>query len=176
MPDPHLTTAREVLRRTHGDMRRSIEGLPPEALNWCPAAYANSIAVLAGHSLKGARYWLAVALGAPPPDRDRPAEFHTEASSVGGLLDLVDDLVGDCLSLLNSASTVDWSVLREIDPQLQPRTINWPALGEADRRLQSQNDQPRLTAAWCFTHALEHLREHEGQMSLTRQLWEQRES
>ncbi len=173
MPDPLLTTAREVLRRSRDDMRAAIEGLPPEALNWRPAADANSIAVLAGHSFKGARYWLAVALGALLPDRDRPAEFHTEASSADALLDLVDDLLGDCLSLLNSAPPVDWSVLREIDPQLQPRTINWPALGEADGRLQSQSNQPRLPAVWCFTHALEHLREHEGQMSLTRQLWQQ---
>jgi hypothetical protein len=176
MPDPILTSAREVLRRTQRDMRRSIEGLPPEGVNWRPAAEANSIAVLAGHSLRGARYWLAVALDAPLPDRDRPAEFHTEAPSADHLLGLVDGLLGDCLSLLDAAPTVDWSALRDIDPQLRPRTIDWSALGDADSRMRPHNSVTPLTAAWCFVHALEHLREHEGQMSLTRQLWDQRQS
>jgi hypothetical protein len=31
-----------------------------------------------------------------------------------------------------------------------------------------------VPAAWALLHAMEHLREHEGQMSLTRQLWEAR--
>jgi hypothetical protein len=31
-----------------------------------------------------------------------------------------------------------------------------------------------VLAGWALLHALEHLREHEGQMFLTRQLWDQR--
>ena len=30
------------------------------------------------------------------------------------------------------------------------------------------------SAAWALVHALEHLREHSGQIGLTRQVWEQR--
>jgi hypothetical protein len=33
-----------------------------------------------------------------------------------------------------------------------------------------------VSAAWALLHALEHLREHEGQLFLTRQLWDQRKS
>ena len=37
MPDPFLTSARDLLRRARDDMRAAIDGLPPDALNWRPA-------------------------------------------------------------------------------------------------------------------------------------------
>ena len=35
------------------------------------------------------------------------------------------------------------------------------------------DDDMKVPAAWALLHAIEHLREHVGQMQLTRQLWEQ---
>lgn len=151
-PDPLLTSARAVLRTTHDDMRRSIEGLPPNALNWRPAADTNSIAVLANHSLASTITWLSVALAEPLPDRDRPAEFEHTARDADQLLAFLDDAFQRCLALADKSRIVDWSAVRK----------HWDSNVEHD-----------ILAAWALVHALEHIREHEGQMSLTRQLWEQ---
>ncbi len=156
MPDPHLTSARAVLRAARDDMRAAIDGLPPDALNWRPTPDdTNSIAVLAIHSLTSTRHWLAVAVDEPLPSRDRDAEFEASARKPAELLHFVDSATAVCLSLVDKDRTVEWSALRD----------HW----DPKRDLQ-------VFAAWALLHALEHLREHVGQLSLTRQLWEQRES
>ncbi len=158
-PDPLLTSARAVLRAARDDMRAAIDRLPTDALNWRPAGDdTNSIAVLATHSLGSTHLWLSVAVDAPRPDRDRPTEFEFTARDSAALLASVDDTFDTCLALVDKSRTVDWSSLRAAQP----------APGDAETR--------QVFAAWALLHALEHLREHVGQMSLTRQLWEQRES
>ncbi len=155
-PDPLLTSARAVLRAARDDMRAAIDGLPTDALNWRPTRDdSNSIAVLAIHSLTSTRHWLAVAVDEPFPSRDRDAEFEATARKPAELLHFVDSATAVCLSLVDKSRVVDWSALRD----------HW----DPERDLQ-------VFAAWALLHALEHLREHVGQMSLTRQLWERRES
>jgi len=154
MPDPILTSARDLLRRARDDVRAAIDGLPPDALNWRPAGDdTNSIAAMANHAVTSARTWLSVAVEAPLPDRDRPTEFDFTARDSGDLLAFVDGLFEDCLSLIDSSRTVDWAALRK----------HW----DPGRDIE-------LFPAWALLHALEHLREHVGQISLTRQLWEAR--
>ncbi len=150
-PDPLLTAAREVLERSRADISEALQGLPPEALNWRPAGDdTNSIAVLATHSLHSTRWWLAVALGERLPARHRPSEFRASALDAESLLQLLDEMSADCLALVEKDRDVDWSAVRQT-PELMP-------------------------AAWALLHSLSHLREHVGQMMLTRQLWEQRDS
>ena len=152
MPDPILTSARDALRRSRDDTRAAIDGLPPDALNWRPAGDdTNSIAAMANHAVTSARTWLSVAVDAPLPDRDRPTEFQFEAASAAALLAFTDGLFEDCLSLIDSSRTVDWAALRK----------HWDPGREIE-----------LFPAWALLHALEHLREHLGQILLTRQLWE----
>ena len=154
MPDPFLTSARDLLRRARDDMRAAIEGLPPDALNWRPAGDdTNSIAVLATHSLTSTREWLSVAVDEPLPERDRDSEFEASARDAAELLAFVDRMFEECLSLIDRSRTVDWAALRR----------HW----DPGRDIE-------LFPAWALLHALEHLREHLGQISLTRQLWEAR--
>ena len=156
MPDPILTSARAVLRAAREDIHAAIDGLPTDALNWRPTPKdSNSIAVLAIHSLTSTRTWLAVAVDEPLPSRNRDAEFEATTRDPAELLHFVDSATAVCLDLVSKERTVDWSALRR----------HWA---------QEQDVQP--FAAWALLHALEHLREHVGQISLTRQLWEQRES
>ncbi len=156
MPDPILTSARDILRRACADIHTAIDGLPTDALNWRPTHEdTNSIAVLAIHSLSSTRHWLSVAVDEPLPSRDRDAEFEATARKPAELLHFVDSATAVCLSLIDKDRVVDWSALRD----------HWDP-GRDDK----------LFAAWALLHALEHLREHVGQISLTRQLWERRES
>ena len=94
--------------------------------------------------------------GAPLPDRDRDAEFAATANEADALLAHVADMERQCLALLDGAKDVDWSATRRTHPR--------PRAGAAEQ----------VTGAWALLHALEHLREHAGQIALTRQLWDQR--
>jgi hypothetical protein len=152
MTDPHLFAALDIVRQTFAEMRECIAGLPDEALNWNPAGDdSNSVAVLAIHSMHSTRWWLCVATLEPPPYRDRESEFRTSASDGFEVLTAFDEIASDCLALLEPSRAIDWSGMRQ-----------W----------QSQPN-PTDTAAWALIHAVEHLREHLGQIQLTRQLWEQ---
>src|SRR3989304_1007296 len=113
MPDPILTSARDLLRRARDDMRAAIDGLRPDALNWRPAGDdTNSIAVLATHSLTSSREWLSVAVGEPPPERDRDSEFEASARDAGELLAFVDRMFEEGLSLVDKPRDGGWGARR----------------------------------------------------------------
>lgn len=151
-PDPMIVAARDILATALADLRASVEGTQPDRLDWKPAGDdSNSITVLAVHSLHSTRSWLSVAIGADLPERDRPAEFRARASARQDLLALVDTMSHDCLALLDGARGVDWAAARQTHARMS---------GGAEQ----------VSAAWALLHALEHLREHVGQMQLTRQL------
>ena len=156
MPDPLLASARDLVGESVTELRSSIQGLPVEALNWRPAGeQTNSIAVLATHTLHSTRMWLSMAMGAPLPERDRDSEFRVAATDAAALLRLVDKLSEDCRVVLRSAEDMDWAAPR----RTQGRGGDAPA---------------EVSAAFALIHATEHLRGHVDQISLTRQLWEQR--
>jgi uncharacterized damage-inducible protein DinB len=154
MADPLILAAREDLKTALDDLRPAIEGATPQALNWRPAQGANSIAVLAVHVMSSTRMWLSVATGAPLPDRDRDSEFVATTPSAGDLLAFVDRLAGDCAALLERAGDVDWRAMRETHPRPRPGASH------------------QVTGAYALVHAFGHLREHVGQIMLTRQLWD----
>lgn len=157
MADPTVTAARDLFEGSFGGLRRAIEGLPGEGLNWRPAdEETNPIAVLAAHAMGSTRSWLAVAFGAPLPERDRPAEFRTVAGDAAELLRHVDAMASDCRSLFDAA-------VFEAGTMRTSHTRS--SSGEAEA----------VTGAWALLHAVEHLSEHSGHAQLTRQLWERRE-
>jgi DinB family protein len=157
MDDPTVAAARDLLEGSVEGLRRAIEGLPAEALNWRPAGEdTNPIAVLAAHSMGSTRSWLAVAFGAPLPERDRPAEFRTVAGDATELLSHVDGMTSDCRTLLDGAV-------------FEPGTMR------TSHTRSSSGQAEVVTGAWALLHAVEHLSEHSGHAQLTRQLWERRE-
>jgi uncharacterized damage-inducible protein DinB len=152
--DAFTASARHLLDQAVEDMGRSLDGLSADALNWRPAGDdTNTIAALATHVMSSTRWWLSAAMGAPRPDRDRDSEFRASSQDSVALRAWVDDMAGQCGALLDAERQVDWGAMLKPDP-----------------------DGPELPAAWALLHAMQHLREHEGQMSLTRQLWDARGS
>jgi uncharacterized damage-inducible protein DinB len=153
--DPFVVAADDVLRTALEDMRACTDGASIDCLNWRPdSPDTNSIAVLAVHSMHSTRSWLSIAVGAPLPPRDRPSEFLTTADDSSAFHAFIDEMGRDCLSLLEHAAVDDWSSARRTHPRPRPGT----------------DDQ--VSAAWALVHAMEHLREHVGQMQLTRQLFD----
>ena len=156
-PDPLLAASGATVRRTFADMRQTIAEFPPDALNWKPAGEdTNSVAVLTTHSLHSTRSWLCTALGERLPDRDRDSEFRVAEEDPEALLALFDEMAGQCTALFDSPRDVDWAAIR--------RTHTRP----------DASDAIQVPAACALLHAIEHLREHLGQMQLTRQLLDQR--
>jgi hypothetical protein len=150
MSDPTVTAAADLLADSLTQMRETVAGADPAALDWRPGPDTNSIAVLTVHSMHATRSWLSVAMGAPLPERDRPAEFLATSDSVGDLLGFFDSMAAECRGLLNDGAAFD------------PETVRDTHI-PGDRR----------SGAWALMHALQHLREHVGQTQLTRQLWDQ---
>ncbi len=170
MTDSITLSSRFVLKESLAELRAAVEGVPAEALNWKPGGEeTNSIAVLATHVMGSTRSWLAIAVGAPLPERDRPSEFLVTEDDPGALLRLVDEMSAQCTVLLRDAEDVDWSATRgtHARPAKKAQTGK-PGDGSW------QPGQEEVPAAYAILHALEHLGQHVAHCSLTRQLWEAR--
>ncbi len=152
MPDPIIPAARRFIADGFATLRAVVEAVPAEALNWRPAGEeTNSIAVLVTHAAHSTRMLLAMALGLPMPSRDRPAEFAAQAEDRESLLRLIDGLCAECLAALDGAGPADWGTLRE--------------------RRRDGGEVVEIPAAEALFHAVEHLRGHADEASLTRHLW-----
>lgn len=152
MADPILAAARRFIAGGFATLRSAVEAVPAEALNWRPAGEeTNSIAVLVTHAAYSTRMLLAMALGLPMPARDRPAEFAAHTENAESLLRLVDDLSAECLAVLDEAEPVDW--------------------GSPRQRMRDNGEVIEIPAAEALFHAVEHLRGHADEASLTRHFW-----
>jgi hypothetical protein len=112
------------------------------------------MAVLTFHAWSSTRSWLSVAVGAPLPERDRDAEFLTQASNPDELRAWFEGIAQECDALLDVSGAFDGGAMRKTHVRPGP------------------DDPQEVPAAFALLHAMEHLREHEGQLSLTRQLWD----
>ena len=153
MPDVFARSARNLLDDSFTEMRTAIDGASPAALNERPGGdETNSIAVLAIHATTSTRWWLSLAVGAPLPGRDRDSEFVATSPDAASLLAFIDGMSADCDRLLDGVRDLDWSAVRWTGAR--PKAA----------------DGSEVPAAWALLHALAHLREHVGQILLTRQL------
>jgi uncharacterized damage-inducible protein DinB len=145
--DATIDAFREVLDESLGELRKGVAGLSVDQLNARPAGGdTNSVAVIVTHALGSTRSWLSLAMGAPMPERDRPAEFRAVADD--GFAARTDAGIAECLALLNDAT---WDPARV-------GVANW-----------TQSQETR-TAAYAVSHALSHLGEHVGHLHMTLEL------
>lgn len=157
MPDAFTASASYVIKDYLAELRRAVEGVGDDAVNWKPAGDdTNSLAVLVTHNLHSTRLWISVALGAPLPDRERDQEFEATAETASALLSIVDDIGAQVLALLDGAPDINWADNRR---ELLPPDLDVPGY---------------IPAAFALLHAVEHFSQHVGHASLTRQLWDAR--
>ncbi|HKZ82371.1 MAG TPA: DUF664 domain-containing protein [Anaerolineae bacterium] len=150
---PILADYLNRLEVVHADMRRTLEGLPQEALDWSPGPDISSIAVLAAHTAGALRYWIGDVAGQAPSGRDRSAEFRTQDVDAAALIVRLDAALDHSRSVLERLAL----------PDLEATRI-------------SLRDGKEYTIAWALAHALEHTAVHLGHMHITRQLWDHRET
>jgi DinB superfamily len=153
--DPFVEAARVTFAKSADALIEGVSGRSAEHLNWSPPwGGTNSMAVIATHAFGSARSWFACAMGAALPSRDRDAEFRTVVSSPEEFVAGLVAVRAECeASLAPDAPAIDWGELRPTHAR-QGATA---ADGE--------------TGSWAMIHALEHVREHVGQLWLTDELY-----
>jgi len=87
--EPIVATVVRGYKEVHAKLREAVRGVDAEALNWKPAAEANSVAVLVVHTLGSEAEILRVSSNSPS-ERDRAAEFVSEVTSPEELISRLD--------------------------------------------------------------------------------------
>lgn len=133
------------------DLAKTIEGLPPEALDWVPGQDMNSLAVLLVHSARSTRYLVGDVVLGELSNRDRAGEFATAGVTVEQLTGLIQEVA---------------AYLRTAIPRL--------TLDDLTKDCPMPGRDRSLRGSWALLHALDHLASHVGHAQVTRQLWDQR--
>ncbi len=152
MADPIIAAARRVFEAAIDTLHRVVYGMPADGLNWQAAGErdSNSIAVHTTHALHSTRRLMNLAMGEPPGPRDRQAEFSAQVDGPEPLLKLIDEVAAHCRSALDGG-VVDWGEIRRLERPGEPTV--------------------EMSAAFALIHAVEHLRGHADEASLTRHVW-----
>jgi hypothetical protein len=138
-------TVGRLFHELHQGIRKQVEGVDREALNWKPHPDANSVVVLVVHTLGSEREMIR-AVRSVTTERDRTAEFKAEAEAAG------------LLELLDRAD-------RELDEHIG-------ALTAADlTELRPRGDRPPKPGLEWLLSNYGHAREHLAQIQLTSQLY-----
>lgn len=148
-----FTSYLDLLQDCHNGVLQAIEGLPPTALDWVPGQDMNSIAVLLAHITGSERYWIGDITAQESSNRNRDAEFRVHGVEVDVFRKRLVDNLEYARNVLDKMTIEDLESARV-----------------------SPNNEREYTVAWALLHALEHATSHLGQIQITRQLWEQRES
>ena len=143
----------ERLEWLHAEVNSVIQGLPPDALDWCPGKEMNSIAVLVTHLTGAERFWIGDVGAGEPSGRDREAEFLVQGLSSAALQERLEQA-----------------------GKYARQTLSRFALEDLEKPHTSPRDGQVANLAWCLLHALQHASQHLGHIQMTRQLWEQREA
>lgn len=138
-----------VLEKYHNELASTLDGLPPEALDWTPGPDTNSLSVLVVHAVGSERYWLRDVIQRVPSGRDREAEFRAQGRTADELQAILKEATALAREVLMPLSRAEFEVAR-----LSPR------------------DGKQVTAQWALMNTLAHMATHAGHASLTRQLWE----
>jgi hypothetical protein len=135
----------------HADIRKALESLPPEAMDWTPGPDMNPVSVLIVHLTGAERFWVGDVVMGDPSNRDREAEFRAAGLTKNDLLQRLTDTEAYTRATFESLKLSDLETTRT-----HPRHGN------------------QVSVTFALTHALEHVATHLGHIQLTVQLWQQK--
>ena len=149
-----LTLYLTELRRQVDKLCQSIEGLSAEQLNWRPPVpEANSIYVIATHTLGNVRGWVLGICCGHPIDRDRAAEFTAAGSDANDLIERTRGLLHEIEAAFAKLPAESLSELREARQNLWGAGTTRPVTGRE-----------------AILHAIAHAANHLGHIDVTRDL------
>jgi uncharacterized damage-inducible protein DinB len=156
---PTHAAALKVAQESFATLRTAIAELPDGAANWVPAPNTNSVAVLTTHCVTAARFFYSEGSGtrgsiAAYRAGERSAAFATQNATIADLIALIDAFQPELEAILS-----------EGDPASLEAGISWPE--------EDPGEPERSGVDWLF-RATAHVREHIGQVQLTRDLWNAR--
>jgi hypothetical protein len=147
----------ERLSDLHQGVENTIEGLPPEALDWTPiretSGEMNSISVLVTHLCGAERYWIGDVACDDPSGRVRKEEFKVsglDANTLTQQIKVANDYAHSALAKLIVDDLTKFGT--------------------------SPRDGRKFTVGWALMHALEHTAIHLGHIQITRQMWNEQHS
>ena len=138
------------LLELHAEIRKAIEALPAEALDWTPGFDTNSLSVLVMHVTGAQRYWIGDVVAGEPSGRDREAEFRVTGWTAAELTRRLDENEAYLKSVFERLTLPDLEAAR-----ISPRNGR------------------EVTVGWALGHVLKHTALHVGHIEILRQLWEQ---
>jgi uncharacterized damage-inducible protein DinB len=140
-----------ILDDLRGQVKKGVEGLAPEALDWRPLPgegdlSTNSLGAIATHLAGSETFWMKEIIAGQSVHRDREAEFAAKGTSVTQLL-----------AGLDAAGRAAKEVLTALPPSRL----------DEERKFRDR----KVTVRWAILHVIEHTATHLGHIQLTRQLW-----
>jgi uncharacterized damage-inducible protein DinB len=145
---PLIQEADNSLKALLTEMKKTLAGLPAEALDWSPGWEMNSMGVLAAHTAGSLKYWAGDVIAGTPSGRVRSLEFETRGKTAEELI-----------AVLEAAFEYTGAVMS---------AISLEDLGQA--RLSPLHNR-EYTVAYCLLHIIEHAATHLGHMHVTRDMW-----
>jgi len=131
-----------------------LDGLNEAQLNWRPPVDgANSLYVVATHTLGNARAFVLGTACGQPLERDRPAEFRASGRDAAGLTAQARRLSDDIEAALAALSPSD------LDRRLLPALSLW-----------GEGEVQEISVREAILHVVEHASIHLGQLQITRDL------
>jgi len=134
------------LRELHKDIEKSLEDLPPEALDWSPKKGVNSITVLIVHLTGSQRFHFGEVIGEVDIQRDRDAEFLAKGLSLDELIKRLDENIVYISGELEKLSLADLTRKRKFRTR-------------------------EVTIGWVLGHSLKHTATHLGHIQVMRDMW-----
>ena len=141
------------LTLVHDEVKKSLKGLPAEALDWSPGDGMNTLGVLVAHIAFAEKKWIGETVGGTPTKERRSEAFGQAGLSVPEARSLLDEALSQARAVLAGLAQEDW-----------------------DRDFWHRPNGEAFTVMAPLGIALQHGATHLGHIQMTRQLWEQREA
>jgi len=135
------------LQELHNDIKKSLDGLPPEALDWSPREGVNSITALIVHLTGSQRFLYLEVLSGENINRDREAEFRAKGLGPEELTKRLNDNIQMMSGIMKK----------------------YPSLADLDSKCMFRTRE--TTVGWVIGHSIKHTASHLGHIQVMRDMW-----